>query len=563
MTHQNVETVVGHLDHSRSSNAAPSQRLIPTSQRLLGSYYTPDTLADILTRWALAPRLGTILDPSFGQGAFLKAAARVLVDKGIQEPGSLIFGVDVDPSCVAHVSDDSKLLKENCLIRDFLSLSPNDLPNAPFHAVVGNPPYVRHHWFSGATREAGRAAMDKAGIALPSTASTWAYFLIHALSFIAKHRRLAMLVPEAILQADYSVSVRNVLAARFEHVRLVHVRRRLFDDTDEAVVVVAASEYGKQGSLCVRSVERTESLPRALSTERSRRAPSVHRITPNGRPVDSAVMELLAELEKHSAVRRVTDLATVRVGLVTGANSHFIRNVAELKRLGIPRQVCLPIISRTRWLSGLDFTYNELQELIETGQRAVLVRPTSAYENVSGVHRWIAEGLKAHVHEGFKCRTRTPWYQVPLPPAPDAFATCARLGSPLLVVNQAKSHCTNALHAVYWKVGAGVPLKRAAVGALTSAVGVWAELRGRRYGGGVLKMEPSIFSKAPIPLVQNAENDFGAIDKLMREGQEDAARRLADDTVLVFGLGLSTRDVGRLQRAGEQLKEHRRPIRSE
>ena len=503
----------------------------------------------------------TVLDPSFGGCAFLNAAMKVLADKGVKEPGGLVFGIDVDPSCLEYVRGSGNLVEKNCIIRDFLTTSPKDLTGSPFKAVIGNPPYVRHHWFNGATREAGRAAIDAAGVALPNTASAWAYFLIHAMSFLKKHGRLAMLVPEAILQADYAASVREALIARFERVRLVHIRDRLFDRTDEAVVAVAASGYGKPGSLRIEAVERAEELTAVLNATKVRRSSS-QSITLKGRPVDSAVVQLLNELEHHPAVKKVSDIATVRIGMVTGANNHFIREAEDLKQLGVPRKAWLRVVSRTRWLSGLDFTERDLQELVDAGQRAVLVLPSPKHENAPGIRQWIAEGIEAGVHDRLKCKIRTPWFRVLLPPAPDAFATCTRLGDPLLVLNQAGCRCTNALHAVYWHCGAEASPESIAVGFLTSAVSVWAELHGRRYGGGVLKMEPGTLNQTPVPLFRGAEHAFEDLSRLVRRGRESEARMLADDLVLGGELGLPIVDIRRLQRARSQLMRQRRPSRN-
>ena len=131
----------------------------------------------------------------------------------------------MDPSCLEHVRRTENLIEENCIIRDFLTLSPEDIPGAPFSAVIGNLPYVRHHWFNGTTRKAARAAMIEAGLGLPATASAWAYFLVHALRFLGDGGRLAMLVPEAILQADYAAVLRNLLPSRVRQ-RLLGARSR-------------------------------------------------------------------------------------------------------------------------------------------------------------------------------------------------------------------------------------------------------------------------------------------------------------------------------------------------
>ena len=562
MTFHTIVQDVANRKLLNSQGTVPTRREEPSvdRQRLLGVYYTPDALAGVLAKWALAPGKGTVLDPSFGGCSFLNAATKVLAVKGVSEPGRLVFGVDVDPLCLAYVRGNGNLVEKNCVVQDFLTLSPKDLRGAPFQAVIGNPPYVRHHWLNGTTREAGRTAINAAGVRLPARASTWAYFLVHTLSFIAKQGRLAMLVPEAIQQADYAASVREALTARFERVFLIHIRDRLFERTDEAVVVVAASGYGNPGRLHVEAVDRAQDLAAVLNAPKGRCFPSGLTII-NGRPVDSKVVQVLDELEQHTLVKKISSVATVQIGMVTGANSHFIRGSEELKKLGIPRRAWLQVVSRTRWLSGLDFTEQDLQELTGAGQRTILVRPTRAHEDTPGVQRWIAKGIEAGVHERFKCTIRTPWFRVPLPSAPDAFATCTRLGAPLLVLNQAGCRCTNALHVVNWRGLEASPVA-VAVGFLTSAVGVWAELHGRRYGGGVLKMEPSTWKRVPVPLFQGTEAAFDELNKLVRCRRETQARALADDLVLGDRLGLPKKDIRRLQRAHAELMAQRHPTRN-
>ena len=530
------------------------------SRRLLGSYYTPDKLATILAEWSLQPGEGTVLDPSFGGCAFLNAATRVLSGRGVSEPGRLVFGVDVDPSCLDYVRCNEDLVEKNCIVKDFLTLSPKEIPGAPFKAVIGNPPYLRHHWFNGKTRKAGRMAVCKAGVKLQGTASAWTYFLIHALSFLAKGGRLAMLVPEAILQADYAASLRDLLVSRFHQVSLIYIRDRLFEGTDEAVVAVIASGFGKNGSLRVETVECTEDLAAILNApECDRPAPQL--TTERGRCIESETVHLLGELEQHAAVKKISDLAAVRIGLVTGANKHFIRDAEDLKRLGIPPEIWVRLVSRTRWLPGLDFTEEDLEKLVDSGKRAILVRPMPAYENTPGVERWIGEGLEGGIHKRYKCTIRDPWFRVALQPVPDAFATCTRMGAPLIVLNRTGSQCTNALHALSWNRGVDVSPTAITVGFLTSAVSVWSELYGRRYGGGVLKIEPGTLNRTPVPVVRRVECAFAELNELIRCGREDDARALADDLVLGDELGLSKKDIRRLQQAGRELMSRRRPVR--
>lgn len=529
-------------------------------KRLLGAFYTPVILAGILVRWALKGTKGSIFDPSFGGCAFLTAAVKELARKGVKEPGRFVYGVDVDPLCIDHVRSNDRLFESNCIVQDFLKLKTGEIPGAPFKAIVGNPPFVRHHWIKGDKRHAARTVIDAAGFDVPATASSWAYFLVHSLAFLADGGRLAMLVPEAILQADYAAPIREALSERFSRVLLVHIRDRLFEGTDEPVVVVAAAGYGKSGKISIESIEEADELEGILSGSTTRRRSK--RVTvANGRTVSTATLELLEELGQHEQFRRISDVATVRIGFVTGANSHFIRNLKYLERLCIPSRARVPVVGRTQWLSGLDFTKDDHRYLASAGRRAFLVRPTPKFDDHEGVRRWIEEGEASGVQNRFKCARRAQWYRIELPKMPDAFATCTRLSSPLLVINSARFRCSNALHAMYWLPEADVEPEAVAIGFLTSAVSVWAELHGRRYGGGVLKTEPGKLVQAPVPMIASAIDAYDELNDLMRAGREKDARLVADRVVLGEGLGLADRDIRKLQRALRDLMSQRIPTR--
>ncbi len=526
------------------------------SRRLLGAFYTPDDLATALTRWALCDGPGTVLDPSYGGCAFLRAAVGVLRDHHVRKPGNFVFGIDIDPSCVGYA--EGLVASRNHITANFLALRPDTMPGYPFKAIVGNPPYVRHHWLKGAQRKAARDAVESAGVRLYETASTWAYFVVHALGFLSEEGRLAFLVPEAVLQADYAVSVRELLCRRFRRVVLVHVRDRIFKDTDEPVVVIAAEGQGP-GTIRAESIASAEELPRVLAGETAPRGngADLRTVAENGRTTSDELLSLLDELSGLSDVVTMDDLAVIRIGFVTGANEFFIRSRRDIQQMGLPSRVAVRVVARTKWLTGLSFDEEDHGRLTSLGRRTLLVRPTDGLLDDRSVRRWITEGRKAGINARHKCQQRDPWFRVSLGACPDAFATCSRLGSPLLVLNKAGLRCSNALHAVRWHDRAGRLPEAISVCMLTSLPAVWSELHGRRYGGGVLKLEPGTLRGVPLPLVTSASSAFFELDALLRSGEEERARRIADDLVLRRALGLSARDIARLRRAtGAQRATH-------
>lgn len=530
-------------------------------RRLLGVYYTPDDIATILVQWALAGGSGPVLDPSCGGFAFLDAAIRFLSEKQLSGATSLVCGVDIDPDCFGKGCRTEPLVEIRCVKDDFLSILPHELPGSPYAAIVGNPPYVRHHWIKGKQRNSARAVVAESAVSLPGTASLWAYFLLHSLRFLSDGGRLAMLLPQAILQADYAAPIRETLANSFRCTKLIQIRHRLFADTDEAAVVAACSGFGARGEIQTLAVESAADIQSVL-TESSQYPQNPFCFPLGAAEVGSKSVALLHEIARRPELMRLGDMADVRIGLVTGANQYFVRSVEDLDGLEIPGSLRHPIVARARWLKGLDFTIADHEAHAEKEEAAFLVRPAGAAEDQL-VQTWIEAGVEEGFHTRYKCSLRKDWFRVELPPPSDAFATCARAGSPMVVLNRAQFQNTNATHCVTWNSDFKAKPEAVVVGFLTSAVSTWAELWGRRFGGGALKIEPSTLKNAPIPVVRGAEDVFEKLDRMLRDGQEERARRIADVRVLREGLGLEDQEIKTLQGLRSQLMEWRRPIRQE
>jgi hypothetical protein len=118
---------------------------------------------------------------------------------------------------------------------------------------------------------------------------------------------------------------------------------------------------------------------------------------------------------------------------------------------------------------------------------------------------------------------------------------------------------TNALNTAIWK--GRVNSKSVAVGFLTTIPAAYAELHGRWYGGGVLKIEPGTLKDIPVPLAMVPPKIYKIIDDRLREGDELGARILADRAVLERGLGFSSAEIGKLREALSALSAMRVPTR--
>jgi predicted RNA methylase len=110
-------------------------------RRALGQYFTPDDAASFVLRAAteaLGRRPRSLLDPSCGDGAFLRGALALKI-----APPSRLFGIEIDPAAARAVRPAS--VRARVSIADALD---EELPRAMatkhrgFDLVAGNPPFA-------------------------------------------------------------------------------------------------------------------------------------------------------------------------------------------------------------------------------------------------------------------------------------------------------------------------------------------------------------------------------------------------------------------------------------
>ena len=336
-------------------------------RRMLGVYYTPKHVSDVLVRWANPDGGGRILDPSFGGCSFLQSAC------DLATRSELVRGVDVDRDAFSHAE---RLLAERLepyqlVKRNFFVVTPDDL-DGQFDVIVGNPPYIRHHMLGPVQQAIARSTLKAAQISLPLTSDYWAYFLAHSLSFLADGGRLCYVLPGSALYADYSRSLIEQMSARFKHLSLVRLRERIFEGTIEQSIVLAASGH-REGSCkathsTVQSIADLSRYLDRLSEGHLRGSESWYEDLLSQRC--SRVWRRLSESPRSE---KLGDLFEVRIGTVTGANNFFVRTFEETLTTPFASCQSIPVVSRVRDLGGPIHSERDVRLLQESGRSCMLV----------------------------------------------------------------------------------------------------------------------------------------------------------------------------------------------
>ncbi len=499
-------------------------------KRALGIYYTPQRAAEILARWAIKSADDLVLEPSFGGCAMLSAAIAVFVSHGNQEPASQLFGYDIDDSAFDHLARMGIInLQEHFQKGDFLTSEASGLL---VDAVLANPPFVSYQRLDLGQRKIVGDIRKKYLPSLHRKASLWAYFLLHAMSFLRTGGRMAFVLPNAIGTADYARPILSFLEKKFAKVELFHVTEQLFIQTgaDERVSLLLLDGHTPEGRASPAKTRRIDILNiRELETFETRESHETETLRIHD--VRKYAAEALASLS-GVAFDYLGNVAEVRIGEVVGDISYFARARTEWTREGIGQEYLVPLLTRAAQAPGLG-TNGPVGE----GRIRYLLIPPAKVKKVN-VKAYLEKYGEAAILANQTFSRRKVWFRCSYEKNADAFIGSMNHEFPRIVANDARISASNA----FYKITVCGPREYAhwlpAI-SLTTPMRLSAELLGRVRGSGGIKLEPSDVKKLIIPatLPNLSSSEFqelqSKLDSLVRAGEIESANSLADSYVFI------------------------------
>lgn len=540
-------------------------------RKLLGIYYTPDALTRVLTGWAIRSANDRILEPSFGGCGFITAALNQLSEFGATKPISQIYGCDVDPAAYETLGRTlvTELPGKNFLIQDFLQTTKKSWSPSNFDVVLGNPPYVSHHNMNHDQKIRAKEALLRTECTLSGTASLWAYFVLHSISFLNQGGRLAFILPISFLTSLYAKKIQNLLIEHFSSTLIIRKHFHSFKaaGASERTIAVLADGYSKDeisGKMQIVSAASMSDFEDAAlgktSSSEVINGTSQRKFMRRGLPP----LSFERELQDHQSAS-ISDLMKVEIGLVTGANKFFIVSQKTVNDWRLPKRALLPILARSADCDGLEYTDEDKERANAESKRCWLFRPTTLGERGGAIRRYLGS-----VPKDIRCNTawfkkRKNWYAPEGYASPNAFITYMNHLGPRLILNTACVDCTNTLHRVNF--GDSISHNREkliAVSLQTTFSQISAERVGRVYGGGVLKLEPSELRRLRVLVPQTMHHQsiskaFRLVNRFLRARDPDAARKTADEAILgaLFGNDIPTSVISELDSSLKLLRSER------
>lgn len=411
-----------------------------TKAKRLGQFFTPSDVAQSLVRWAVRRSRDHLVDPSCGDGEFLSFHPRMV-------------GVELDPQHAATARQ--RVPSATIHNEDFFAWA--EATDGRFDAAVGNPPFIRYQGFAGYARRRALHVAARIGAQLSQLTSSWAPFIAGAASLLRPGGRLAFVVPAEIGHATYAVPLLEALSARFETVRVIAIKDKMFPNLSEDTWLLYAEGFGGRSRFLELAIQDrfipTSSPPMPqyeIPLTRWRRARGHLRrwLLPR------KALSLYESLEDCPDAFRLGSVASVGIGYVTGANDFFHLRRSQVKALDIPATFLKRAVRKGEWLpEARALTVAEVRRWIAEDEPALLLDLAGKRELPGAVRKYLESPAGATARAAYKCRMRDPWFAVPDVHAPDGFVTYMSSERVGLVRNDARCVATNSVHVVNLKNG--------------------------------------------------------------------------------------------------------------
>lgn len=545
---------LSHSVHPNDTSALRKER---------GAFFTPDEITRFVSSWAIRTSSDLVMEPSAGDAAFLvSAVARLRELSPDSDATPTVEGVEIHAHS-ARVARQRVLEaggKAHIRHSDFFLVEPKPI----YDTVIGNPPFIRYQDFTGESRTRSRAAALRGGVSLTGLASSWAAFTIHSALFLKQGGRLGLVLPAELLSVNYAAPVRRFLFSRFRNVQLVLFDEQVFPEAEADVVLLLADGYleGPTDHAIIRQAKNAAdlaSLGAGLTWTPT---------DPAGKWTSSLVNPNAIE-PLHALLRRglFTSLETwgdTTLGIVTGNNKYFTLSPQRVKELGVRRHELLRLSPPgSSHLRGLSLSNSMLAKLGRQGCATYLFYPSDPPSAEAAAY--IEDGHRTGVDTAYKCRVRKTWYQVPLVPPADLLLTCMNADTPRLTTNDAGARHLNSVHGVYLDVKyREIGRELLPLASLNSVTLLHAEMVGRAYGGGILKIEPKEADVWAMPSPSLISAHAAALRAVKQQvaGLLDAGKLLdavdvVDHALLINRGGLTVNRIEDVRRARAELSQRR------
>lgn len=485
---------------SRAQQKIPAAGAEREALRAKGQFWTPDWVAEAMLAYVLKGDATEVFDPAVGAGAFFRAAKKVAgeINREVAFSGN---EVDIEALGQAHHFGLSADELAGVEVRDFLSQP----PPRKFKAIVANPPYIRHHRLSSATKMAlKKYSASLLGKAIDGRAGLHIYFLLRALELLDRGGRLAFIMPADTCEGVFAQTLWRWITGnyRLEAVVTFSPDASPFPTVDTNPVIFMIRNDSPQPELHWIQCHQPQTSHLKEFVAAGFQGFNQTGLSVLWRSLEEGLTTGLSRtpVQTNGGIL-LGDFAKVMRGIATGANAFFFLTAAQAKAHRLDEEFLVPAIGRTRDVTAEEITFGTLEGLQKIGRPTLLFSPDGRpLERFPvAVREYLKKGEAMNLDAKPLIATRRPWYKMETRKAPPILFAYLGRRNIRFIRNRAGVMPLTGFLCVYpnreeadyleklWQV-----LRHPETIASLSLVG-------KSYGDGAIKVEPRALERLPLP----------------------------------------------------------------
>ncbi|MCG3701525.1 N-6 DNA methylase [Aliarcobacter butzleri] len=475
-----------------------------TKQKSTGSFYTPFQVSNFISKYLYNKitnkNIISILEPSVGDGSFVDALVKN-INKNCKVNITIVDINNIELEKAKIKAINSRIFnKIESYNKDFLNFYYDD--SSKYSLVLGNPPYVKSNLLDNEQLELCKRIHKEANLKSYRIKNLWTPFVIGSCNLLEEDGIIAFVLPTDLLQVKYAEEIRSYLTDNFERIEIFTLDRFAFSDIEQHTMILFAYKKSSDKGTFFYSISDIEKIK---YSKISSNGLMIYEYKWTHYNLNQKEIKLLNKINER--LDRVTKFIDSKPGIVTGANKYFIIDQKTLEQYKLHNYV-EPILQKSLFVqSNFEITKDIIQTLKDKNKPMYLLNIKETTKINKDLIFYLDIGIKNNIDKRYKCFIRNKWFCIPnITNYTDGFIFKRYHKFPKVIKDSCGIHVTDGAYKITMKTG--YDINSFIYSFFNIITLIFAELTGRKYGGGVMELIPSEFKNLPMYYNQIDEQKF-------------------------------------------------------
>ncbi len=475
-----------------------------------GQFFTPSSIAHLMSEWVMKDDPETILDPAFGLGIFYDEIKKINSHQKVR-----FTGYEIDERILNYRNLNGSGTNLTIINGDYL-----EADFTTFDAIICNPPYMRFQKFLKRHNVLPKIE-EKIGKKLVGYSNIASVFLVKALKELNLNGRLAFIMPFEFFNTGYGKEIKRSLleSNSLKQIIIFSNEKEIFPDATTTVCILLCKKEGKGDSIKITLITNEDEIGdiHDISNFYQRKVKSSDfQYNKKWTPI---IISLFSEQKLPDGFCKLSLYGAFKRGIATGANDFFALTKSNIEELKLGYNNLCKCITKSPQIKKAVFTEDDFYKLYNTDKpvHCLDVKDNEKQE----IRDYIKLGEKLGYHERYLTKMRRPWYKIELrKPAPILFGVFSR--NRLKVIRNLTTAINfTCFHSFYPNMFGEKLINKLFVYLLSDIGQKIIKINKRSYGDSLDKFEPGDLNDSLCP----SQNQFEMIDNGEAEKVIDIAKK--------------------------------------